>query len=209
MSEQSLLSGQASTEAGTQQGADQGQQQAADASAGAGGEQQGQQQGQEQQGQQQDAPESYDFQMPEGFELNSEITEQFTAYAKDLKLPQDKAQAVVDMGVRLVESFQSKQAEAFQQQQATWRNEVTADKEIGGDKLEENLGYAARALDTFAPDLRQVLNDTGLGNHPAFVRAFVKIGKAISEDRLVGGEQHGKNQQADARSLYSASNMNP
>lgn len=203
MSEQSLLSGQAPTDAGTQQGAADDQQQAP--AAGAVGEQQTQQQEQQPAA----APESYDFQMPEGFELNSEITEQFTAYAKDLKLPQDKAQAAVDMGVRLVESFQSKQAEAFQQQQTTWRNEVTADKEIGGDKLEENLGYAARALDTFAPDLRQVLNDTGLGNHPAFVRAFVKIGKAISEDRLVGGEQHGKTQQADARSLYSASNMNP
>ena len=84
---------------------------------------------------------------------------------------------------------QTKQAEAFAQTQQQWRNEVVNDKEIGGQALAENLGYAAKVLDTFAPDLRGVLDETGLGNHPAFVKAFVKIGKAISEDRLVGGAQ--------------------
>ena len=127
--------------------------------------------------------------MPEGFELNKEVAGEFEAYARELNLPQDKAQAVVDMGVKLMQSAQTKQAEAFAQTQQQWRNEVVNDKEIGGQALAENLGYAAKVLDTFAPDLRAVLDETGLGNHPAFVKAFVKIGKAISEDRLVGGAQ--------------------
>lgn len=29
------------------------------------------------------------------------------------------------------------------------------------------------------------MDDTGLGNHPALVKAFAKIGRELSEDRLV------------------------
>lgn len=111
------------------------------------------------------------------------------------------------MGVKLIENFAAKQAEAFATQQAQWRDEVVNDKEIGGPALQENLSYAAKVLDTFAPDLRQVLNDTGMGNHPAFVKAFVKIGKAISEDRLVGGSQQSPGAPVDdAKVLFP--NMN-
>jgi hypothetical protein len=59
---------------------------------------------------------------------------------------------------------------------------------IGGDKLAENLGIARKALDQFGtPELKDVLNMTGFGNHPAVIRAFYKIGKAISEDKFVKG----------------------
>lgn len=207
MSEESLLSGQASTDAGTQQNADQGQ---ATPAVEPTGEAQGQQPAGEQpagEAAPQGAPESYEFNLPEGYELNAEIGSEFEAYAKELNLPQDKAQVAVDMGVKLIENFAAKQAEAFATQQAQWRDEVVNDKEIGGPALQENLSYAAKVLDTFAPDLRQVLNDTGMGNHPAFVKAFVKIGKAISEDRLVGGSQQSPGAPVDdAKVLFP--NMN-
>lgn len=186
MTTESLLTGQASTEAGTQPATEPT---AAPAAAPAGGNPQGQQPAGEAKTEPAAAPEKYDFAMPEGFELNQEVAGEFEAYARELNLPQDKAQAVVDMGVKLMQSAQSKQAEMYQQTQEQWRNEVVNDKEIGGQALAENLSYAAKVLDTFAPDLRGVLDETGLGNHPAFVKAFVKIGKAISEDRLVGGAQ--------------------
>jgi hypothetical protein len=112
----------------------------------------------------QGAPEAYEFAMPEGFELNKEVSVEFETYARELNLPQDKAQAVVDMGVKLVQSVAAQQAEAFAQTQKDWRAEVTNDKEIGGAALAENLSYAAKVLDTYAPDLRAVLDQTGLGN---------------------------------------------
>ncbi len=186
MTTESLLTGQESTKAGTQPATETTQ---APAAGQDGGNPQGQQPAGEAKTEAAVAPEKYDFAMPEGFELNQEVAGEFEAYARELNLPQDKAQAVVDMGVKLMQSAQSKQAEMYQQTQEQWRNEVVNDKEIGGQALAENLSYAAKVLDTFAPDLRGVLDETGLGNHPAFVKAFVKIGKAISEDRLVGGAQ--------------------
>jgi len=194
MSEESLLTGQANTDAGSQPAATpapvEGEEPKVEGQEGGapqGQQPEGKKEGEE--GKPEGAPESYNFELPEGYELNQEVADEFTAYAKELNLPQDKAQAAVGMGVKLVESFQAKQAEAFAAQQATWRDAVTNDKEIGGPALAENLSYAAKVLDTYAPDLRAVLDETGMGNHPALVKAFVKIGKAISEDRLVGGAQ--------------------
>ena len=203
MSEESLLSGAGTPEAGTQPTAQQAP--AAPAPAPEGGQPQGQHPTAEPKAQEpQGAPEAYQFELPEGYELNAEVAGEFETYARELNLPQDKAQAAVSMGVKLVESAQAKQAEAYAQQVAAWREEVTNDKEIGGPALAENLSYAARVLDTYAPDLRAVLDETGLGNHPAFVKAFVKIGKAISEDRLVGGAQ-----QAPGSALDPAAKLFP
>lgn len=189
--ETSLLSGAPTPEAGTQPATEPAA--AAPATEQPGGEPQDQapagEQPKTEEAKPQGAPEAYEFTMPEGFELNQEVSGEFEAYARELNLPQDKAQAVVDMGVKLMQSAAAKQAEAFAQTQKEWRDAVVNDKELGGAALAENLSYAAKVLDTFAPDLRAVLDQTGLGNHPAFVKAFVKIGKAISEDRLVGGAQ--------------------
>ena len=201
MTTESLLTGQASTEAGPQPATEPT---AAPAAAPAGGNPQGQQPAGEVKTEAAAAPEKYDFAMPEGFDLNQEVAGEFEAYARELNLPQDKAQAVVDMGIKLMQSQQAQQAELVQKTQEQWRNEVVNDKEIGGQALAENLSYAAKVLDTFAPDLRSVLDETGLGNHPAFVKAFIKIGKAISEDRLVGGAQ-----QAPGKTLDPAAVLFP
>lgn len=133
-------------------------------------------------------PEAYEFPMPEGVELDTAAAEQFTAVAKELKLDQATAQKVIDVGVKMAQ----RQAEAHAKQVEQWTESVKADKDVGGDKLTENLGIARKALDTFGtPELKDVLNATGLGNHPEIIRAFYKVGKAISEDGFVTGRAPG------------------
>lgn len=96
---------------------------------------------------------------------------------------------------------QQRQADAWQAQTEEWAATVKADKEIGGDKLTANLGVAQRALDTFGtPELKEYLNGTGLGNHPELVKAFIKVGKAMSEDGMVTGKEGG--QRSAAEVLY-------
>lgn len=78
---------------------------------------------------------------------------------------------------------------------------MKADKEIGGDKLTASLSKAQQALETFGtPELKEYLNETGLGNHPELVKAFVKIGKAMSEDNMVSAANTG--QRSAAEVLY-------
>lgn len=130
------------------------------------------------------APESYEFEMPEGVELDKAAADEFTAIAKELKLDQATAQKVADVGAKMAQ----RQAEAHATLVESWVESVKADKELGGEKLDENLAVARKAMDAFGtPELKTLLNSTGLGNNPEVIRAFYKAGKAISEDGFVRG----------------------
>lgn len=129
-------------------------------------------------------PDSYQFDMPEGMDLDTAAAYEFSSIAKELKLSQDDANKVAQVGVKMAQ----RQQEAHIKQVAQWAEEVKADPDIGGDKLDRNLAYARKALDTFGtPELKQVLNQTGMGNHPELVKLLVKLGKATSDDDVVHG----------------------
>jgi hypothetical protein len=135
-----------------------------------------------------EVPEAYDLKMPDGIELDKASADEFTTIAKELKLDQATAQKLADVAAKQAQ----RQVEAHTKLVESWVEQVKADKDLGGDKLEENLGTARKALDMFGtPELRDVLNATGFGNHPAIIRAFLKVGKAISEDRFVTGSPSG------------------
>ena len=133
-------------------------------------------------------PESYELKMPEGIELDKTAADEFSTIAKELKLDQASAQKFADVGAKMAQRQVEKHAELVQ----SWVEQVKADKDIGGDKLQENLGIARKALETFGtPELRDILNATGFGNNPEVIRAFYKMGKAIGEDGFVKGSAPG------------------
>lgn len=143
---------------------------------------------------QEGAPEKYEFKPAEGQELDTAALEQFEPIARELNLSNEQAQKMVDLyGTKILPMLQQQQAEAWQKTTEQWAADVKADKEIGGDKLTANLSAAQRALDQFGdPELKEYLDSTGLGNHPALVKAFIKVGKAMSEDKVVtGGHESG------------------
>lgn len=163
--------------------------------------QDGDQQKPEKEQKQEGAPEKYEFQAGEGVELDAEALKDFEPVARELNLTNEQAQKLVDAYPKILAGVQQRQAEAWQAQTEEWAATVKADKEIGGDKLTANLGVAQRALDTFGtPALKEYLNGTGLGNHPELVKAFVKVGKAMSEDGVVTGKESG--QRSAAEVLY-------
>ncbi len=142
---------------------------------------------------QEGAPEKYEFNAGEGVELDTEALKDFEPVARDLNLTNEQAQKLVDAYPKILAGVQQRQAEAWQKQTEGWAETVKADKEIGGDKLTANLSAAQRALEQFGdPELKEYLDSTGLGNHPALVKAFIKVGKAMSEDKVVtGGHESG------------------
>lgn len=152
------------------------------------------------------APEKYEFQAPEGQQFDEAVIGAFSEVAKELNLPQDAAQKVLD---KVAPVIAARQTEQLQAARTEWANTAKADKEFGGDKLDENLAVAKKGLETLGtPELRALLNESGLGNHPEVIRVFYRAGKAISEDRIVTGAQ-GAAQSGDARRIYSNSNLNP
>ncbi len=151
------------------------------------------------------APEAYaDFAAPEGLELDAEVLGDLKSVAKELNLPQEAAQRIVDLGVKL----QQRSTEAWKAQTQQWAADVRNDKEIGGEKLAENLAVVKKVMTTFSsPAFDALLDSTGLGNHPELVKTFHRIGKAISEDGFVPGGRAGTDN--GAQRLFAASNMNP
>lgn len=147
-----------------------------------------------------DAPEVvYEFKAPDGVELDKASTDEFVALAKELKLPADKAQAVVDIAIKR----EAARTEAFVKQVGEWEASVKTDKELGGDKLPETLAVCRKAIDLGPPELRELLNSTKMGSHPAVVKWAYAVGKALSEDRFVsGGQGPAKGDKGAAQVLY-------
>ena len=123
------------------------------------------------------------LEFPEGIDVPESIKNEFTEISnnKDLS-PQEKAQALVDLNIKM-------NAEAFQKRSETWVEQVQSDpKFIGdtGDKLDESLALSKKGMEALnIPGLSKYLVDSGEGNNPLFVEAFMKIGSVVSEDSFV------------------------
>ena len=130
------------------------------------------------------APESYaDFTLPEGVQLDDAALGKAAPVLKELGLNQEAAQKVVDLYAGLVGEQAAAQSEAFTQQMSEWRTATETDAQFGGDKLPESIAAAQRALEQFGtPELRELLDTHGVGNHPEVVRLLWNVGKTLRED---------------------------
>lgn len=148
------------------------------------------------------APDSYEFAMPEGFTLDADVADKFSAIAKAHSLSQEDAQTFADLAVELVaktaESHQAMIANATRE----WQQQSLSDSEFGGAALKENLSLAERAINQFNPELYSVLKQSGLGNHPELIRFAYRVGKAIAEDRIETGKDGAPSVQDPERIMY-------
>lgn len=141
-----------------------------------------------------------DFTVPEGVQLNEEITTSFKSILEDAKLsPQEKAQSLLDLQGKLTQSLMESQEQAQAAQKQQWADQIKADPELGGANFDKTVETAVKAIEQFgSPELRTLLNGTGIGNHPELVKFCHRIGKALSEDSLVmGGDKKPDTRTAD------------
>ena len=140
-----------------------------------------------------ETPDAYaDFVMPEGVEPDAAMIEQATPIFKELGLTQDQAQKLVDFQAAQVEAGSAEQADAFGQMMTQWQTDSKNDNEFGGDKFDENVAIAQAAVTKFGtPELKQLLTDHGVGNHPEMIRFMYRVGKLTQEDVPGGGNAPG------------------
>lgn len=146
-----------------------------------------------------DEPQPYaDLTPPEGFEaLDTDALAAATPLMRKFGVADDQAQDFINEAAPVIKGMLEKAAaagaaaqEAQQNQiRADWANELKADKDFGGANYEKTVARAAAGLDKFfAPEFREFLNATGLGNHPEMVRGFAKIGEHFGEGEVIVGE---------------------
>lgn len=129
-----------------------------------------------------------EFKLPEGVTVDADSLKPATELFAETGLNQDQAQKFIDLAMARETAAAHKSVQAFVDLQNQWVSEIKADPDIGGDRLKTSLASANRAIDRLnVPGLREALNFTGAGNHPAIVKAFVRLGQMIAEDRFRPG----------------------
>jgi hypothetical protein len=147
------------------------------------------------------APESYkDFTFSKDLEFDDELMTEAKSVFKELNLTQEQAQQLVDFESNVKSEEIQRQQKAWDELQDTWKKASETDKEFGGDGLDANLAVAKQGRDAFGDkEFNEMLEVTGVGNHPEMIRFLFKIGKLVSEDKILqgGGSPSGSATQAE------------
>jgi hypothetical protein len=124
-------------------------------------------------------PEDYgDFTFPDGFQVDDTALGEFKTLAASMSLTKDQAQKLVDFRAAQHQQHMA----ALDRQAERWVQDARADKEFGGNDFAKNIAIADRAVATYGtPELRALLNQYGLGNHPELVRFAYRVGQTVTE----------------------------
>ena len=147
------------------------------------------------------APEVYEFKAAEGQTFDPEFLKSYSEVARELDMTQEAAQTMID---KVGPVLAQQQAAQIAKVRAEWAEASKVDAEFGGAKFNENLALAKQSIDKFAtPEFKQMLDDTGLGNHPEWIRYCYRVSKAFSPDNFEGGHKEGGAAPKDFNSMAS------
>lgn len=137
------------------------------------------------------APEKYEaFTVPDGFKLDDKVNGEASAIFKELNLPQASAQKLVDFYVKETQSAIEAPFKALATMVDGWKGEVS---KAYGAKIEPGGEHAlavSRLLSQLGPaeaPFREAMDATGVGSHPAFVSAFIKLASLLGEGSDIRG----------------------
>jgi len=144
--------------------------------------------------------------LPEGMTLDEGAAKGATELFGKHKVSPEAAKEYVSFHVEQLKAVAERSAQAWHDQQKTWKAEVEADKSL----TPEVRAAAKAALLRFADkETVKLLEGYGFTNNRGVIQAFANIGKAIKDDQTVPGNAARANGRGDARTFYPNSNMNP
>ena len=177
------------------QGADKGQQSAdgnAGKSGGAGGDAgnsgAGQQSGEAGKGGGQ--AQDIEFELPDGYSISDENLSALRQYASDYGIDKAGAQELMDFHVSVLEQQQEAQLAGWEKMKSDWAEQSRNDKELqdNAGKIDQALSLAKQGVESLGgKELLEVLNMTGVGSHPAIIKAFKAVGENIQSGKIVSG----------------------
>ena len=144
----------------------------------------------------------YEFTPPEGFDISEEAQnqiEQFAETAGELGISQEQFQRLVEFDISRGQKALVEQANAYIERINEWGEQAKADKEIGGEALDANLGNIRRVTDAYGDKELMALmgapgpnnpDGLGLGNHPVMLRFLHRVAKSLSDSELIEGDGH-------------------
>jgi hypothetical protein len=130
-------------------------------------------------------PGEYQLDMPEGVTVDADLLTAATPVLRDLGLSDEQASKLVPLAQQVQDQFVSGMEAHHAELRSTWQSEAKADATIGGANWNESVRLAGNALNIGGAgpgsEVRKLLNETGLGDHPAFIRLFRNIGLKLGQ----------------------------
>jgi len=122
-------------------------------------------------------PDGYEVKVPEGVPYDEDIINDIKKAAFESGTSKQAFEAILGKYFDRMQTDMIKQREQGEQ----------ALKEEFGDKYDENLTIAKRFCETCSDEFKELLEKTGLGNNPIFIKEFMEKGKQTMGDTLIKG----------------------
>lgn len=130
-----------------------------------------------------------DFTISEDSQINEEVLQEFKNIAAESGVPQEKAQALLDLAAKNSQKAIENQQNEYAKVREGWVKEIKEDSEFGGINFKETLIRAQRTLNNFGgEELTDLLNSSGLGDNPHVIKMLAKIDNKLGEDVTEIGE---------------------
>lgn len=160
------------------------------------------------------------FALPDGMTFEQERLGEFTnllgAFEGQTKADHAAVQA---FGQQLIERHVAEVQRAVQQvhqtniaawdaQKTAWKDQFLGDPEIGGNRFQTTVDNAIGFIRTHGgtdaqqAEFQQLMNESGLGNHPTMIRILAKAGAAMSEGRPLAAQALAPAQLSRTQKMY-------
>ena len=146
------------------------------------------------------------FEIDKTFGFSEEQQKTYGEFAKSQNYTQEQAQANVTFFEKTLREMGDA---AFAEEKAVregWKKDAMNDEEIGGDDFKEKHSIADQVMNSLGSpakddkgnpvrhpetgkpmsDIGVIMEETGLGNHKAFIKMFYRLREVLSEDTLAG-----------------------
>lgn len=149
-------------------------------------------------------PEKYELKLADGSFLKPADIERISATAKEKGLSNEEAQALLDGEHAQSQAFFDARKAEYQKQVEGWKEAVASDPEFGGDNFAKSAEQAKRSIEKYGtPELQNLMDSSGFGNHPEVFKFFAKLGKESADDTFVKpGALVSKNEMSREDKLY-------
>jgi len=132
-------------------------------------------------------PEKYEFKLPEGITLDQVTLDKVSPVFKEIGLSNEKAQKMVDAYIGIQKAQTESQETAFNKFVEDSKNETI---EALGANYKQEMAFAAKVKERYlSKETMEKLNASGLANDKDLISDLIKIGRDISEDKLVEGKR--------------------
>jgi hypothetical protein len=127
-------------------------------------------------------PADYALNLPSGMDPDEPLFGAFKEIAAKHGLSLEAAQDIVDMVAPKLRDALTQPYQLWKKTQEAWQAEAKSDAEFGGADFARNMAQVAKVLDQYCdPKLRDALDVTGAGNHPAIIRSFWRLAQILTE----------------------------